>query len=197
MYPRVARVWTRVRRPLIGAAVAGHFAFGLLCFIQAPSALLEIPGLPSVLERYKRYDFPQTWRMFAPPSQTLDELGYALEFENGWTDLLRLNRFLEEQGAGRRFLTRGYIRIADHFRHPVFRRASLKEEPFYFHYFQQLSAFFCFGDGAIPDLKSIRFYSIVKGVPPFFKTDARGQPAPKAEDFDKIEALYQRDCRDR
>jgi hypothetical protein len=197
MRQRLTCVWRRVRRPLIGGAVAGHFALGLLCFAQAPSALLEIPGLPQVLERYKRYDFPQTWRMFSPPSQTIDELGYAFEFPTGWTDLLRMNSFLEEQAQGRVFLTRGYIRIADHFRHPVFRRERLVDEPFYFHYFQQLSAFFCFGDGMIPGLKTVRFYSIVKGVPPFFATDSAGHALPKAEDFNKVEALYQRECRDR
>ena len=64
--------------------------------MQAPSALLDIPGLRWILERYKRYDFPQTWRMCAPPSQTIDELGYSFEFDDGWTDLLCVNAFLEE-----------------------------------------------------------------------------------------------------
>jgi hypothetical protein len=197
MRQQIGRAWRTVRRPLIGSVVAAHFALGLLCFVQAPSALLDIPGLPWILERYKRYDFPQTWRMFAPPSQTIDELGYAFEFDDGWTDLLRVNTFLEEQARNRVFLTRGYIRIADHFRHPVFRRPRLVDEPFYFHYFQQLSAFFCFGDGAIPRLKGVRFYSIVRGVPPFFPTTPDGKPVPRAEDYDKVEALYQRECSDR
>jgi hypothetical protein len=60
-----------------------------------------------------------------------------------------------------------------------------------------MSAFFCFGDGAVPGIKGIRFYSIVKGIPPFFETDGQGHPLPKAEAYDKIEALYERRCEDR
>lgn len=197
MPARAVLVWRRIRNRVIGCGVFLHFAIGLLCFMQPPSALLEIPGVPPLIELYGRWDFPQTWRMFAPPSQTVDEIGYALEFKGGWTDLLLLSEFLKEQAAGRVVLPRGYIRVADHLRHPVLRRKRLEDEPFYFHYFQQLSAFFCFGDGALPGLEAIRFYSVSKGLPPFFSDDGRGNPLPAAGDYDKVMPLYERACSDR
>jgi hypothetical protein len=170
---------------------------GLLCFQRAPSAVLEVPGLGELLEFYKLHDFAQTWRMFAPPSQTVDEVGYAFKLKDGWTPLLPANQFLQEQASGRVLLPTGYIRLANHLRHPIFTERRLKDEPFYVLYFQELSGFFCFGDGAIQGLESIRFYSIVKGVPPFFETDGHGHPLPRAEEYDKIEALYERRCDDR
>jgi len=197
MHLRFFCYWRRIRKPLIGSSVFLHFSIGLLCFVQQPSALLEIPYLTSFVQLYKRYDFPQTWRMFAPPSQTIDEIGYALKFQDGWTDLLFLNRFLKEQAAGRVFMPRGYIRVADHLRHPIFRQKRLEDEPFYFHYFQQMSAFFCFGDDAIPGIEAIRFYSVSKGVPPFFKDDGNGRPLPEAANYDKVVPLYERECSDR
>lgn len=189
--------WQRIRKPFIGACVALHFLIGLLCFIDSPAAIYEVPGLPGLIELYKLRDFSQTWRMFAPPSQTIDEMGYSLQFAGGWTPLLPANKFLEEQGAGRFFLPRGYLRLANHLRHPIFQEKKLKDEPFFMLYFQEMSAFYCFGDGAIPGLKSIRFYSVVKGIPPFFATDGKGHALPKAEDYDKVEALYERRCDDR
>jgi hypothetical protein len=194
---RGAGFWRRARKPLIGTCVALHFLIGLLCFIEPPAALLEIPGMPQTLELYRLADFPQTWRMFAPPSQTIDEMGYAMELPGGWTPLLPADKFLEEQARGHFFLPRGYLRLANHLRHPIFKEKRLKDEPFYFLYFQEMSAFYCFGDGAIPGLKAIRFYSIVKGIPPFFATDGKGHALPKAEEYDKIEALYERRCNDR
>jgi hypothetical protein len=190
------QLWQRTRKPIIALAVLLHFAIGLCCFAVRPSALLDIPGLSRATDLYLRLDFPQTWRMFAPPSQTQDEIGYALRFEAGWTKLKSFDDFLKETVSGRTLLPRGYIRVADHLRHPTLRK-KLKDEPFYLHYFQQMSAFFCFGDGAIPGLKTIRFYSISKGVAPFFADDGRGHAFPKASDYDQVSALYQRDCEDR
>ncbi len=186
-----------MREPFIGALVLLHFVIGLLCFFEPPSTVRSVPALGALMDFYDTFDFAQTWRMFAPPAQTADELAYSFLFSRGWTPLLPMNRFLEEQAAGRRFLPRGYLRLANHLRHPNFHKKSLKEEPFFYMYFQELSAFFCFGDGALPDLQAIRFYSVVKGIPPFFKTDRRGHPLPKAEDYDKVEAIYERGCHDR
>lgn len=193
---RLPGFWKGARRPLIGVCVSLHFLIGLLCFLEPPAAVLEIPGLPAAIEFYKMRDFPQTWRMFAPPSQTVDEMAYSLQFAGGWTPLLPAQRFLEEQGEGRFFLPRGYLRLANHLRHPIFQEKRLTEEPFYLLYFQEMSAFFCFGDGAIPGLQAVRFYSSVKGIPPFFATDGKGHALPKAEDYDMIEALYERRCDD-
>jgi hypothetical protein len=194
---RLLGFWQRIRKPLIGSCVALHFLLGLLCFVEPPAAVLEVPGVPQALDFYRLRDFSQTWRMFAPPSQTIDEMGYSLQFSGGWTPLLPANKFLEEQGTGRLFLPRGYLRLANHLRHPIFREKRLKDEPFYLLYFQEMSAFLCFGDGAIPGLEAIRFYSVVKGIPPFFATDGRGHALPTAEEYDKVEALYERRCDDR
>lgn len=190
-------LWKQIRKPLIGTCVALHFLIGLLCFVESPAAVLELPGLPAVLEFYRLRDFPQTWRMFAPPSQTIDDMAYSMELAEGWTPLLPADRFLQEQGEGRFFLPRGYLRLANHLRHPIFLEKKLVDEPFYLLYFQEMSAFFCFGDGVIPGLKAVRFYSVVKGIPPFFPTDGKGNALPKAEEYDMIEALYERRCEDR
>ena len=184
----------RVGRAAIASGVVLHFVIGTLCFAKPPSALLEVPGVAALVDTYRRFDFAQTWRMFAPPSQTIDELGYALRLPGGWTPLQRFDGFLRSQVKGRFTLPRGFIRVADHLRHPFLQKQELEEQPFMFHYFQQLGAFFCFGDGAVPELLGIRFYSIVRGVPPFFARDGEGHALPAARDFDKIEALYQRDC---
>lgn len=194
---RLFGFWKGVRKPVIGTCVALHFLVGLLCFVEPPAAVLEVPGLPVALEFYRLRDFSQTWRMFAPPSQTIDDMGYSMEFASGWTPLLPADKFLKEQGEGRFFLPRGYLRLANHLRHPIFQKEKLRDEPFYFLYFQEMSSFFCFGDGAIPGLKAIRFYSVVKGIPPFFETDSQGHSLPKAEEYDKTEALYERQCEDR
>src|SRR4029453_8899279 len=81
---RLASAWAVVRRPVIGLAVFSHFLIGLLCFFDSPNALLEVPGVAPVVAFYRRNDFGQTWRMFAPPSQTIDEIGISLKFEGGW-----------------------------------------------------------------------------------------------------------------
>jgi hypothetical protein len=190
-------IWHRIRKPVIASGVLLHFLFGLLCFVEYPSPLLKVPGMPLILDWYQRHDFSQTWRMFAPPSQTLDEVGYSLRFPQGWTHLLYLNEYLKQEGAGTVILPRGYLRIANHLRQPVFRKPKLQDEPFYFLYYQQLSAFFCYGDGALSGLQAIRFYTVTKGVPPFTETDGHGHKLPRAGDYDKREAVYERNCADR
>ncbi len=193
----VGRLWTRMRRPLIASAVVIHFVLGILCFLQPPCALLEAPGVAALVGTYQDLDLAQTWRMFAPPSQTIDEVHFSAELPDGWTKLLPLENFLVEQGAGRTVLPRGYLRLANHFRHPIFQKKKLKDEVFYFQYFQALAAFFCYGDGAIPQLRKIRFYSVTKGIEPFFSSDGAGHPLPKASDFNQVEALYERSCQTR
>lgn len=193
-HPWPTYLWKRLRRLAIGSAVVIHFILGTLCFLQPPCALFEIPLLASMVSAYQSLDLGQTWRMFAPPSQTIDEIGFSAQLPDGWTKLLPMERFLTEEGAGRFILPRGYLRVANYFRHPIFQKKKLADEPFYFQYFQAMAAFYCFGDGAIPHMRKIRFYSITRGVPPFFATGADGHPFPKASDFDRTEALYERSC---
>ncbi len=195
--------WVRhpLRRPLIAGAVAAHFAAGMLCFVQPGSPLARIPGVMRAAAVYERAGFPQTWRMFAPPSQRDYQIGYALHFDGGWTPMLMLDRFLRDEAVGRVLLPRGYIRVANHLRHPVFRKARLADEPFFWSYFQGLSAFFCFGDGAVPGLRAVRFYSVVHGIAPFPRRGAagaggRGRP-PATADIDEVTPLYERECGDR
>lgn len=191
---RMIALWRRVRMAVIGSCVTFHFVVGTLCFAKAPSGLLEIPFAAALVDVYERFDFAQTWRMFAPPSQTIDELGYALRVRGGWTPMQRFDQLLRPHVHDRFTLPRGFIRVADHVRHPFLTDAPLIRQPFFFHYFQQLGAFFCKGRGAIPGLERIRFYSIVRGVPPFFTHDGAGHPLPTARDYDKVEALYERAC---
>jgi len=198
MRSHIHHVWETGRKPVIGLAVALHFAIGLACFARTPSALRELPGLSQLTDFYIRHDFPQTWRMFAPPSQTIDEIGYALKFEGGWSQLLRADDFVRQYCAGGLLAPRGCLRLSDQFRHPMLKNERLdKDDVFYRHYFQQLSAYFCFGDGAISGLRAIRFYSIARGVAPFFEKDDKGRALPHAKDFDHVIALYQRSCEDR
>jgi hypothetical protein len=189
--------WSYARRPLIAGALVIHFVIGILCFLQPPCALLEIPVVAAMVGLYQNLDLSQTWRMFAPPSQTHDEIQYAMQLPGGWTPLLPMDQFLAEQSSGRTLLPRGYLRVANQFRHPIFQKPQLKDEIFYFQYFQAMAAFFCFGDGRIPDLQTIRFYSVTSGIEPFFKAGADGKPFPQAKDFDRTEALYERGCQAR
>ena len=193
-YTFLTSLWKRTRRRVIASAVVIHFVLGTLCFLQAPCALLEVPLVATLVSAYQSLDLSQTWRMFAPPSQTIDEIGFSAELPQGWTRLLPMEQFLAEEGAGRLLLPRGYLRVANYFRHPIFQKKKLRDEPFYFQYFQAMAAFYCFGDGAIPNMRRIRFYSITRGIPPFFATDGSGHPLPKASDFDRVEALYERSC---
>lgn len=189
--------WRRCRKPLITGFVGLHFAFGLLCFVEKPCFLAEIPGVEEVTYIYDQAGFPQTWRMFSPPSQCIYEIGYSLKFEGGWTPLYSFDDLLRNQTKGHRMLPQGYIRLANHFRHPTFKRKHLEEEPFLYFYFQQLAAFFLYGDGRIEGVLAIRFYSVVKGVPPFFEKDEEGNALPVAADYDKVEPLYERSIDDR
>lgn len=198
MTTQIARLWTATRKPLIGCLVALHFALGLTCLARKPSALRELPWVARLTDIYLRYDFPQTWRMFAPPSQTVDEIGYALQFADGWSQIVHADSFIRQYCSGGPLLPRGCIRLSDQFRHPLLKNDNrLGDDIFYRHYFQQLSAFFCFGDGAIPGLKAIRFYSLATGVAPFFEKNERGQAQPQADAFNHVTALYQRACEDR
>lgn len=194
---RIAGAWRRVRKPVIGCYVLAHFAFGLLCFLPHPCVLWEVPGVEKITQAYDVADLAQTWRMFAPPSQSHYEIGYSLKFKEGWTKMLFLESILEEEGAGRVILPRGYLRLSTHLRHPSLKQQPLDQQPFFFHYFQQLSAYFLFGDGRIPGVEAIRFYSVVKGIEPFFEKNADGKPSPKASDYDRVEPLYERAIEDR
>ncbi len=187
-------LWLRIRRPFIAACLTVHFGTGLLCFLRPPCALLEIKPVAKLVDCYKDLDLAQTWRMFAPPSQTKDEVQFAVEMPGGWTSLLPLDHFLVEQGTGRMLLPPGYLRIANHFRHPNFQKQRLQDEIFYYQYFQSMSAFYCFGDGSIPAMKAIRFYSVSRGLAPFYERDGDGHALPKASDYNKVEALYERRC---
>lgn len=193
----IAALWTRIRKFVIGWGVVLHFALGLLCFLPEPCVLWEVPGLQRMTYAYDVAEFAQTWRMFAPPSQSHYEIGYSLKFKDGWTKLLSLDAILEEQGRGRRILPRGYIRLANHLRHPLLKQEPLQQQPYFFHYFQQLSAFFLFGDGAVPGVQAVRFYSVVKGIDPFFEKDSEGKPLPKAADYNRIVPLYERSVDER
>ena len=161
---------------------------------KPPGSLGRVEALSRVTTYYHRMGLAQTWRMFAPPSSSNYEIGYALEFDGGWSELLSLDDILQDRTGDRIILPRGQIRLGNHLRHPVFRKQRLDEEPFFRHYFPQLAAFYCFGDGRIDGLKKIRFYSIIRPIAPFFPPE-EGEPAPSTEPI--IRALYERGCDDR
>ena len=187
----------RLRRVLIGSAVALHFAVGLLCNAGPTSVLLRIPGVAEAVAAYHVAGLPQTWRMFAPPAENLYELQASLKFAGGWSDLVSLDRYLVTEGEGRFFLPRGYLRVANHMRHPIFRKDRLEEEPFFWNHLQQMSAFFCKGAGRIEGLEAIRIYSVVTALGPLFELDAHGEPVPSIEGEQQISPIYERECSDR
>jgi hypothetical protein len=188
------QAWRRIRRPVIATLVALHFIIGWLCFVQRPSVVLEVPPLRAVIARYRELGFAQTWRMFAPPARSHYRIGYALRFDGGWSDLLYLHDVAADRARDHFFLPRGQIRLGNQLRHPNLREFNLDDEPFFRHYFQQLAAFYCFGDGAIPELRAVRFYSVVIPIEPFF--DDEDDPTnPSMEPT--VTGLYQRECSER
>jgi hypothetical protein len=187
-------VWGRIRRPLIAAAVISHFAIGVLCFADTPSALLEIRPVALAVGEYRNLGFAQTWRMFAPPAQSIDQIGHSLRFDEGWTELVSIADIAAERARGDFILPRGQLRLSNQLRHPNLTRSSLDDEPYFRHYFQQLAAFYCFGDGAIPNLRAIRFYSVIKPIEPFFPPEDPDKPVQREP---VISAIYQRECSDR
>lgn len=186
-----------IRRVLIGSAVTLHFAIGLLCNVRPPSVLLRVPGVSEAIAAYHLAGFPQTWRMFAPPAENLYELQASLKFSGGWTDLVTLDQYLVTQGEDRILLPRGYIRVANHMRHPIFRKDKLEDEPFFWNHMQQLSAFFCFGAGRIEGLEAIRIYSVVTALGPLFETDPMGEPVKSIAGEQQVSPIYERECRER
>lgn len=186
-----------MRRILIGSAVTLHFAIGLLCNVGPDSVVIRVPGVSQAVAAYHVAGFPQTWRMFAPPAENLYELEASLRFEGGWTDLIRLDQYLVTEGVGKVFLPRGYIRVANHMRHPIFRKERLEDEPFFWNHLQQMSAFFCFGAGRIEGLEAIRIYSVVTALPPLFDQDSRGGPVESIAGKKQVSPIYERDCDER
>lgn len=178
---------------MVGGLVALHFTVGLLCFASKPSALLEIAPLKFAVRWYGSLGYAQTWRMFAPPARAVYQIGYALRFEGGWSELLLLDDIAVERGRGRFILPRGQIRLGNQLRHPNLVKPSLDDEPYFRHFFQQLAAFYCFGDGAIPELRAIRFYTVITPITPFHPDD----PALPPERERVVKAIYQRECADR
>ena len=188
----LARAWRRLRRPLIATAVLLHFVVGVLCFAAPPSALLEVAAVDAAVRTYDRLGLAQTWRMFAPPARAVYTIGYALRFDDGWSDLLALDDIAADRARGRFILPRGQVRLGNQLRHPNLIKPSLDDEPYYRHLFQQFAAFYCRGAGAVPGLRAIRFYSRITPIEPFFPDD----PAAPAVRDPVIRPIYHRECDD-
>ena len=191
---RSRHVWIQA---FIATAVCLHFAVGCLAMMPLTSPIRQVPVLGSLVALYEWNSFRQTWRMFAPPPRSIISLGYALQFDDGWTELGLLDETLYQQAKGHLLIARGAARVATHLRPPIIRRDSdLDQDGINRDYLQKLAGFYCHGDGAIPELRAIRFYIVVKGVRPFHPVLDNGQPAPAAEDFDSVDPLYERSCSD-
>jgi hypothetical protein len=70
----------------------------------------------------------------------------------------------------------------------------LSQTSFRAFYYQQISYYFCSGDGKIPGIIGIRFYLVGSGIPHFFDTDKYGQPLPPISEYNSRLPLYEQKC---
>ena len=189
-------MWSKVKRPFIGALVTLHFIVGICTFLPTQAAPRRWPLFGALINLYQAADFTQTWKMFAPPAQDVQEIGVSFQMIGGWSHMQSLDDQLRDSVRGRWLgqVPRGMIRLANHLRPPQLVRASLEEDPVSKFYFQQLSTYFCSGQGRIPGLRKLRFYLIVHGIEPFYPEDDDGKAVPHAVARDRTQALYERDC---
>jgi hypothetical protein len=185
-----------LRQATIASLVALHFALGLLATVPRRSRIWTLPVLATAGNLYSHYRLDQSWSMFAPPPQVNTTIHYAVEFPDGWTELVSLNAFAVDQVRHTLVQPRGTFRLV------TFTRSSNAdqlpsglqpggERAFYF---QQLADYFCAGDGRIRGALRIRFYLVGHRAPYFFATDQFGRPQPPLRDSDFQQPLYEQAC---
>lgn len=173
-----------------------HFLLGLVSVLPRQSKVWNLPALEHVGRFYETHRLGQRWNMFSPPPQHKRSIHFALQFPEGWTDLVELDGFASRQIKGVLIQPRGMFRLK------AFLRASnrdsipagLSERSGRAFYYQQLTEYFCRGDGRIPGLIGIRFYLVGRTPPHFFGQGPYGQPLPPASDLDFQEPLYEQEC---
>jgi len=184
------------KEPVIVGLVILHFLLGLASVLPRKSKVWDLPALEHLGRLYGSHRLGQRWNMFSPPPQHKRSIHFALQFSEGWTDLVELDDVASRQIKGVLIQPRGMFRLK------AFLRASnrdslpagLSQKSGRAFYYQQLADFFCRGDGRIADLIAIRFYLVGKTPPHFFDEGPHGQPLPPASDLDFQEPLYEQEC---
>lgn len=186
----------RVQHPLIAVVVTAHFALGLLACLPRNSLAWSLPVFRELGTFYSSNRLDQSWKMFSPPPRVKESVEYSLHLPGGWTGLIPLNAFAADQVKRRLVQPRGMFRVM------AFSRAissdripgGVTETSARALYYQQLSDYFCRGDGHVPGLVGIRFYMVGSRVPHFSDTDKYGRPLRAISEDDFQYPLYEQDC---
>jgi hypothetical protein len=181
---------------VIAFFVISHFAVGLLSTLPQRSKIWGIPVFRVFGSFYRNNRFDQSWGMFSPPPNMRESIQYSLHLPGGWSGLISPSSVPLEQ------VQRGLVQPRGMFRLVSFLRArasdktpdGLNERSSRALYYQQLSDYFCRGDGRIVGIIGIRFYLVGKGVPDFFDRGKYGEPLPPISDFDFQLPLYEQKC---
>lgn len=192
-----AETRSRLWESLIVFFVISHFALGLLCTLPSRSKFWRLPVFREAGIFYRSNRFDQSWTMFSPPPRMRESVQYSVRLPGGWTPLVSLSSFALDQVKHRLVQPRGAFRLVSFFRATAADETpgGLSETSFRAFYYQQLSDYFCRGDGKIPEIIGVRFYLVGSGIPDFFDTDNYGQPLPGVSEFDFQLPLYERKCR--
>jgi hypothetical protein len=185
-----------LREFLIAFFVISHFALGLLSILPQRSKIWGLPAFRAVGIFYRNNRLDQSWTMFSPPPTMSESLQYSVKLPGGWTPLIPLSSFALDEVKHRLVEPRGMFRLVSFLRVTAADKipGGLSETSSRALYYQQLSYYFCRGDGNIPDIVAIRFYLVGRGVPDFFDTDKYGQPLPDSSEFDYQIPLYEQIC---
>jgi hypothetical protein len=192
-----------LRKGIIATFVAAHFLFGILATLSPQIEIRRQSPIAKILTWYEETNFYQNWVMFAPPPQTKNRLAYAARFADGWTELIFFDEDISEAMKGRHIIPRGLARLGTMKKVPVLKKgtATLDENPGPRFFFQQLSAYLCFGDGALPDLQEVMFYRVSGGIEPYFQGSMQNmisdlKELPPKEAY-AVVPLFRRECSER
>lgn len=136
----------------------------------------------------------QGWAMFAPPPLKHQTIKYAAITTHGWGKAQDLFPQMRKQlSESLIFVPSGILRPLNFLR---YRRLEDKSDifPLDQFYYQQLSNYFCYGDGKIPGAIRIRFYVDIRGIPYFYPTTPDGILKRPFDADDGLELIYERDC---
>lgn len=183
-----------MKQHLILGGILLHFLIGFGAAIPAHYYVRQnLPG-SRLLDLYSAMHFNQSWPMYSPPPKRKLTFKFSGLTESGWTPLAE--PFPEESRKSRSsvvLMPRGTMRLlAVFFTHNDLLLLQGSDDRKFF--YQQLSDYYCFGDGKIAGLRKIRFFQEAKAAPLFYTKDRfdRDISAPN----DQLTALYERDCSD-
>ncbi len=196
--------WATVRvRAQRGAALSLAGAVFLSSpFMNLPldSRVVGLPVVRQLVAFNKALDLDQRWVMFAPPARTVSGLGAAFQLPGGWTDVVSIGLEIDLASRERLTAVRGQARLHTFFRaHAFFDRDDGHMPTVRRYYFASLGAYFCEGRARIEGLHRVRFYHLVRNIPPFREAirDPTYTLRPlTSEDVDAQVPIYEYGCGD-